>query len=171
MFTSLHICWALFFLLRKRTFESFPMNKWPITIATLGKFKPLWQTCTVCLVLPAHSLHTHKHTHTPTPLAHLDRAVKFVCLYSDSLGLLFNFSVQHSSPLSDSEMAPLAFWSKAQTLSTKLWQAWQAKQREDERGVERERERLWGRKWEEKKGKWSARQREFTESVPVCVVC
>lgn len=164
MFTSLHIYWALFFMLHKRTFEPFPMNKWPITIAMQGKFKLLQQSCTVCLVPPAHSLHTYKHTHTPNPLAHQDGAVQFVCLYSSSHSLLFIFSVQHSSPFRDSEMAPLAFWSKAQTLSTKLWRAWQAKQREDERGDERERG-CEAEKWEEKKGKGKRMLKCETERV------
>lgn len=140
MFTSQHIRWVLFFPLRKRTFEPIPANKWPITNAMLHNLKQLLQTPAVCLVLQIHSLHTHISS---PPLPQRGAVVViFVCFFSASLSLLFNFSVQRSTSLRLREMALLAFWGEAQTLSAKRWQAWSKGTREDDRGREGVRQKM-----------------------------
>lgn len=162
MFTSQHIRWVLFFPLRKRTFEPIPANKWPITNAMLGNLKQLLQTPAVCLVLQIHSLHTHISS---PPLPQRGAVVViFVCFFSASLSLLFNFSVQRSTSLRLREMALLAFWGEVQTLSAKRWQAWSKGTREDDRGWEGER--VWGRRWKEKREKMKCETQRA-----VCVVC
>lgn len=165
MFTSLHVCWALFLLLRKRTFEPFPMSKWPITTAMLGKFKLL--LLTACLVLPVHPPNT-----SPNPLAQRDRAVIFICLYSDRPSLLLIFSVQRLSlsPQRLTKTAPLAFWATAQTLATKNSGSFDKKKRGRTTMMMREREtgKVRGENGNEREKSWSVRRGEFAKCR--CVV-
>ncbi len=112
--------------------------------------------CRRCQFSPASThAHTNTHTHTHiscTPLVHQDGVFVFVCLYSDSLSLLFNFSVQHSSPLRELQER-LCLHSEA-----KLKRSAPNSGRPDKQKGEREREddrevmkeRGGGRKWKQK---------------------
>lgn len=170
MFTSLHICWALFLLLRKRTFEPFPMSKWPITTAMLGKFKLLLPTA--CLVLPVHP----PNTHLPT-LWHneIERSYLFVCTRPPQS--VINFLCPALVPVSSEtrKNRSISILSRSSnTRHQKLWQVWQEKERENDNDDERERERDGegeGRKWKREREKLKCETGRVCKVQMCCVEC